>query len=181
MFDIAVWILIAVIGFVIYVMPAWNVRRSYEGFTVPSTTAQSSVQPQIPFNMADLEMLIGTPLAPQDTKSPASSLGLHALPEEHATTKSQPGNPTEAPKVSNALEQGKAALKSLQKPTPEREPEVLVKKEYIRVPAKCPPPPPCPRVPKCPKVPACPPQVQCPDMSQYIRKDSIPCWGCKLK
>ena len=21
---------------------------------------------------------------------------------------------------------------------------------------------------------------QCPDMSQYIRKDAIPCWGCKL-
>jgi hypothetical protein len=22
--------------------------------------------------------------------------------------------------------------------------------------------------------------TQCPDMSQYVRKDSIPCWGCKL-
>jgi hypothetical protein len=21
---------------------------------------------------------------------------------------------------------------------------------------------------------------KCPDMSQYVRKDSIPCWGCKL-
>jgi hypothetical protein len=24
------------------------------------------------------------------------------------------------------------------------------------------------------------PSNQCPDMSQYVRKDSIPCWGCKL-
>jgi len=24
------------------------------------------------------------------------------------------------------------------------------------------------------------PSKQCPDMSQYVRKDSIPCWGCKL-
>jgi hypothetical protein len=23
-------------------------------------------------------------------------------------------------------------------------------------------------------------EKQCPDMSQYVRKDSIPCWGCKL-
>jgi hypothetical protein len=22
--------------------------------------------------------------------------------------------------------------------------------------------------------------MQCPDMSQFVRKDSIPCWGCKL-
>jgi hypothetical protein len=27
----------------------------------------------------------------------------------------------------------------------------------------------------------CPPAPKCPDMRDYIRKDSIPCWGCKLK
>lgn len=32
---------------------------------------------------------------------------------------------------------------------------------------------------KCPRH-KCPPPAQCPDMSQYIRKDSIPCWSCKL-
>jgi hypothetical protein len=33
----------------------------------------------------------------------------------------------------------------------------------------------------CPKPPVVKNEVkQCPDMSQYIRKDSIPCWGCKL-
>ena len=26
----------------------------------------------------------------------------------------------------------------------------------------------------------CPPVKQCPDMRDYIRKDSIPCWSCKL-
>jgi hypothetical protein len=178
MFDIAVWILIAVIGFVVYVMPAWNVRRSYEGFVTQATEAQQT--PTIPFNLNDLASLIGTPTQ-QAENPPASSSGLQAQPEEHASTKSQPAKPTEAPKVSDALQQGKAALQTMQKPAPEREPEVLVKKQYIRVPAKCPPPPPCPRAPKCPPAPACPPQVQCPDMTQYIRKDSIPCWGCKLK
>ncbi len=173
MFDITVWILIAIIGFVVYVMPAWNVRRSYEGFAPMVPTAQS-----MPFNMKDLEMLIGTPLAPQTPSPPASSSGIQAQPQEHATAKSQPGNPAEAPKASEALQQGKAALETMKKPVPEREPEVLVKKEYIQVPAKCPPPPKCP---KCPSSPKCPPQVQCPDMTQYIRKDSIPCWGCKLK
>jgi hypothetical protein len=46
----------------------------------------------------------------------------------------------------------------------------------------------CPPKPRCPPKPQCPPQrikyvpnPNCPDLRDYIRKDSIPCWGCKLK
>ncbi len=46
----------------------------------------------------------------------------------------------------------------------------------------CPPPKPvCP--PPKPTCPPKPPKCKCPpmpDMSDYIRKDSIPCWACKL-
>ena len=39
----------------------------------------------------------------------------------------------------------------------------------------------CPTCPTCKPAPKCPPQKMCPDLSDYIRKDSIPCWNCKLK
>ena len=174
MFDIYVWITIALIGLVIYIFPAWNVRRSYEGFeTAPP-------MPGMPFNMKDLEAILATPMA---DKSPAPS-GIYPQPQEHATVKSQPGVPDEKPKASDALAQGQA-LKTMQPKVqaPENEPKVIVKKEYVKVPVprKCPPPPKCPPPRKCPPQRVCPPHVQCPDMSQYIRKDSIPCWGCKLK
>ena len=53
---------------------------------------------------------------------------------------------------------------------------------------KCPEPvcpkPVCPQ-PVCPPQQVCPPPKkcptkQCPDMSNYVRKDKIPCWGCSL-
>lgn len=51
----------------------------------------------------------------------------------------------------------------------------------------CPPPKPVCPSPACPPPkPACPPKppkCKCPpmpDMSDYIRKDSIPCWACKI-
>ena len=43
----------------------------------------------------------------------------------------------------------------------------------------CPPAPMCPPVQKCPPAPTCP-EKQCPDLSNYIRKDQIPCWNCNL-
>ena len=39
----------------------------------------------------------------------------------------------------------------------------------------------CPACPKCKPQKKCPPQKMCPDLTDYIRKDSIPCWNCKLK
>lgn len=35
----------------------------------------------------------------------------------------------------------------------------------------------CPKCPTCPTCKKCP---KCPDMSQYIRRDEIPCWNCTL-
>lgn len=172
MFDIYVWITIALIGLAIYILPAWNVQRAYEGFQ----TAPPS------FDLKDLEAMLATPLA---DKSPVTS-GIFPLPQEFSSAKSQPGSPDEKPKASVALAQGQALQTTVPKlsvPETAASPKVLVKKEYVQVPVptKCPPPPKCPPTPKCPPQRICPPQAQCPDMSQYIRKDSIPCWGCKLK
>ncbi len=58
-------------------------------------------------------------------------------------------------------------------PTPPDECPVPLPPRRCR-PKSCKPSPYTPVKPKCPK---CPPM---PDMSQYIRKDSIPCWACKL-
>lgn len=33
---------------------------------------------------------------------------------------------------------------------------------------------------RCPTCPTCEVCKKCPDMSQYIRRDEIPCWNCTL-
>lgn len=50
-------------------------------------------------------------------------------------------------------------------PEPRRRKKTRTIIKYVEVPAKCPPQP----------------KLKCPDMRDYIRKDSIPCWACKLK
>jgi len=46
---------------------------------------------------------------------------------------------------------------------------------------QCPACPKCKPQKECPRQKKCPPQQRCPDLTDYIRKDSIPCWNCKLK
>lgn len=109
--------------------------------------------------------------------------GAKAQPLPASTEKSQPSESTLTDDSQESLKQGEAFKKTVPKAPEESEkcppPRVIEK----LVPRRCPPPRVIEKlVPrKCPPQRMCPPQQQCPDMSGYIRKDSIPCWGCKLK
>lgn len=87
------------------------------------------------------------------TEAPVTN-GVKAQPEHSSTNRSQPAMPVNHSQDSGeSLKQG-AAFKAMIVPTP-----VPVIKERIVLAQECP---------------------KCEDMSKYIRKDSIPCWGCKL-
>jgi len=93
-----------------------------------------------------------------DTPPPSSSdkvkaSGLTKQPEYHDSVKSQPGTAKSYASDNTCLEQGKN-YKSLYPSDTTYEKRI---KQH------------------------CPPAVQCPDMRDYIRKDSIPFWACKLK
>jgi hypothetical protein len=88
------------------------------------------------------------------TATPVNASGLTKQPESHDSVQSQPGDP-EALSTHDSLKQGK----SFQAITPGD--DTAPDRRSIQQ--------------------DCPPAVQCPDMRQYIRKDSIPCWACKLK
>ncbi len=176
------WVLIAVVGLVLYTNPSILVRRMYEGFdTQPApqqqTQAQAQAQQQAPINvnsmLRNLEQLIGTPGNIPDvrpTMPTAGSAQPHASntgreqPKESEGKASVPQPLNEPASASKALEQGKA----FQQTKPQAaEPQQIIRERIVEVPV--------PRT--CPRQEACP---ACPDMQQYIRKDSIPCWACKL-
>jgi len=88
--------------------------------------------------------------------------------------------------LSSLLSQGTLFKSTLNKP-PEKTPEnheTTISPNISQCPAcpTCPPAPKCPPAPICPPAPPAPecPEKQCPDMRNYIRKDEIPCWGCKI-
>jgi hypothetical protein len=112
---------------------------------------------------------------------PIKAVGAKELPKDASSTKSQPATSHEDASKSSALEQGKSFEETI--PKSNANPVVVerVIEKVVRVPRKCPkqecPKQECPKQ-KCPKQ-ECPSPV-CPDMRDYIRKDSIPCWACKL-
>ncbi len=209
------WVLIAVVGFVLYTNPSILVRPMYEGFEQPAQQpqAQAQAQPQAqaqakaqaqpqakaqaqgqgqaqgqaqaqgqgkqqaPINvnlmLRNLEQLIGTPGNIPDvrptmptavTVQPYSSNTGREQPKEADGKSSLPQPINEPATASKALEQGKA----FQQTKPQAaEPQQIIRERIVEV-----------AVPRtCPRQEACP---TCPDMQQYIRKDSIPCWACKL-
>ena len=136
--------------------------------------------------------------SPTATPPVIKTSGTTTTPDGATTSSSTPATPNPLPVASTVLDQGAAfkqsistaavniptaPVKTVKKTTVSpitmfvkdaEEAPVAPRIKYIEVPKKCPPPP------KCPTPPKCPPQVQCPDMRPYIRKDSIPCWSCKL-
>lgn len=190
MFTVLLWAAIFALGLVLYFAPIFLSNYINEGFeaTPPEDATlylkqlQELLKPQV----------IGTPNLDSLTK-------LHDGAE---TTSSTPATPNTPSTTSTVLAQGAAFQKTI--PTKDlsgavvnKETQVPAKSildttevtkpkakydtinytqpqiQYIKVPVekKCPP------QRKCPSIP---PPTQCPDMSQYIRKDSIPCWSCKL-
>ncbi len=237
MFTLFFWLFIALLGLLLYISPAFYIRRPYEPFEnnmpemvssgmpavaggskprpssgpspivmpalpegfenapsstvsaaprqtesvpailgpMPETTASPNVLSS-PQQMSDLlknmELLI-TPnleIPEQNMPSPTASaatitaVGAKAQPTGADSNKSEPAEAKVSFDTQESLKQGEAFKKTIPKAP---EPRVIIKE----VPAKCPP------APKCPPQRICP---TCPDMSGYIRKDSIPCWNCKL-
>ena len=186
------WMVIGVLGFLLYISPGIFVHRMYEGFTANgagvATSANATgatvvnLQPsaapkETPINKNQIDNLLqilntplDSPTKPQDQQT--------NRPIEHATTKSQPESANVTPGPSQAATQGQ--LFNTTKPgdpqpgvqgmlgsmgTQAQAPaqrEIIIQREVVEV----------------PKVVVNP---NCPDMREYIRKDSIPCWGCKLR
>ena len=154
----------------------------YEGFHAPTPAIP---QQDIARTLADMKGLLDQGLRTPDLSSllqmnpPTAELpkpetsGIKASPEAHSRIKSVPGSVYEAPKKSDGLKQGASFQASIPKRTPATPvaPTVVIQKEYVQVPQRCPPQ-------KCP--PHKCPNTVCPDMRDFIRKDSIPCWACKL-
>lgn len=183
-FSMIFWVIIAVTGLVLYTNPSLWVRRMYEGFdTTPQSTTQQpqlqqqqTAQPPTNVNsmLRNLEQLIGTPGNIPDVQpvmpssAPAtqheSNTG-REQPQEAESISSSPQPLNQAQAASKVLEQGKAFQQTL--PKTETAVKEIIKERIVEVPV--------PRA--CPRQEACP---TCPDMQQYIRKDSIPCWACKL-
>jgi hypothetical protein len=94
-------------------------------------------------------------------------------PSKKPVPKSKPASSNQRPLPSQVLVQGVAFKETIPEPilkvktAPANSAVGLVSSS---IPPICPPP----KI-KYVKVPN-----TCPDMSQYIRKDSIPCWSCKL-
>lgn len=149
----------------------------------PSPNALSSPQ-QISELLKSLETLTTPNLEAPEIKLPSptaqpqkpKSAGAKPQPAPASSKKSQPSASKTHADSQESLKQGAAFKNTIPKAPEEHKcppPRVIVKK----VPQKCPQP----RIVYKQVPRKCPPQQMCPDMSGYIRKDSIPCWGCKLK
>jgi hypothetical protein len=181
-FSIIFWVVIAVIGMALYTNPSMIPVRMYEGFYTatgtpaavggPAHTAAMRPAPAVNTMLRNLEQLIGTtpgyapdvrPEMPQDASADpvhVSNTGRQQPQDSDAGRIASRPQSVHAPppSASAALAQGKA----FQQTVPVRERIV-----EVPVPRTCPSPP----ATQCPT---------CPDMRDYIRKDSIPCWACKL-
>ena len=113
-----------------------------------------------------------------DTKTPAIEQGANFQqkkpnPTLTTVTNKAPVLSTASP-VSMFVPIDALAAKAVHKPQPTEEPEPIIKQERQEKHEKH-------KCPKCPPARKCPPAPQCPDMSDYIRKDRLPCWACNLK
>ncbi len=191
------WIGIALLGLALYVSPAFLKRSSNvtEGFvlrdeigpladpSIPVTDLGASPVPteveSTPNSTAgpspDLNTLmrnaahklnggVNTPdlelPSPSELEQVAASQGLREQPKEYTSSKSSPSSSAIKSASHASLQQGT----SFQTIKPTREVVVIERPakpavKYVKVQAPCP---------------------KCPDMRDYIRKDSIPCWNCKL-
>ena len=206
MWPLVIWICIAVLGIVLYSIPSYlegfdvptidanresaladlqNLLNSTPNFVneLPDTaplyqpniskslpdTVPSQVSPSNALNQGaafqSIQDLSGAKKKPDSTQPDTNHIHRSKPQMFHAPTPN-----------SDALKQGKA-FQSAQDPSG-------ITTQQSTQPPVCPTPacptPVCP-TPVCPKCPACKNIPKpCPNMQQYIRKDSIPCWGCKL-
>lgn len=204
--NLLLWVGIAIIGLVLYVSPGFLIHRMYESFSpvapvAPPATARApptaavnttgpatvTLTPSSPppqqnaiqnlFEVLNTPPSLTSPTATQP--APARNSGT-AIPLEYETTRSRPQDTRTVQQPSAALDQGdlyrttrprnpapgpQGMIGSMgtQPRTPERVVYLEQEQEEIK-----------------PQNNAPLLNPNCPDMRDYIRKDSIPCWGCKL-
>jgi hypothetical protein len=197
------WIGLAILGFLLYISPGYLVHRMYEDFNVAKAplkqteptsvnlkpSAPPKITPPSQNQIQNLQRLLDTPvlesptaaLAQRDAPAPVQQQQGGAgrqQPAEYDKIRSMPGNPATITTPNLSLGHGQSFQASM--PTeisqvsrgsfglyaPQRMQGTLTpaEVEYMR---------------QIPQVPGYNPN--CPDMRDYIRKDSIPCWGCKLR
>ena len=189
------WIAIGLLGLLLYISPGYFVYRMYESFTEKpqsvntvdtSGAAQVVLAPAKPPKNEPksiqnlLELLNTTPPLKSPTEitpTPQSNSG-NSIPIEYDTMRSRPEGANVALAESEALKQGDLYKSSLPlNPVPGTQGMIGSMGTQPRsVPAGMYQPREAPARNYNPQVG----NPNCPDMRDYIRKDSIPCWGCKL-
>lgn len=169
-----IWVMIAAIGLALYVYPSLFVQHQYEGYENPPVVtplAGPQKNPEVNTLLRSLDQLINTPgLVPEITPSMPSAAQETVYQSntgrqqpngaESKSSKPEPLNQPTQPSL--ALQQGRV----FQDINPQQKVKEIITERIVHVPV----PRTCPQQ-KCPV---------CPDMRNYIRKDSIPCWACKL-
>ncbi len=208
--DLLFWVVVGLLGLFLYISPGLFIHRMYEGYAVTTpqplkTTSEVNTAAATSVNLmpsaapkanspthnqiANLMEVLNTPIplaSPTVAPTAAESVGASGqqIPLEYETTASRPQSTREPAKPSEVLKQGDLYTTTLPK-IPQPGPQGMLGSmgTQARVPAE--------RVvyidrerqrdcddDRCDKPAANP---NCPDMRDYIRKDSIPCWGCKLR
>jgi len=204
------WVFLGLLGLLLYISPGYLVHRMYEGFAEPlptprkkmpkktevnansftSVNLQPSKKPVSSQNQIQIQNLLDVLNTPVPLASPTApsvqpnASGAIAIPMEYETTRSRPQSTREQAPSSEALKHGGLYAKTRPRdPLPGSQGMLGSMGNQARTPAE--------RIvyierkrprncddDNCDK-PASNPN--CPDMRDYIRKDSIPCWGCKLR
>jgi hypothetical protein len=195
------WIGLAILGFLLYIAPGYLVHRMYEDFEVPkqapvkqTAATQLKLTPSAPpkptppsqNQIQNLQRLLDTPVLESSTaalsarQAPVQSDGGRQQPAEYEKIRSAPSHPAIITTPNVSLRDGQAFLASMpseispasrgsfglyspqrmQGTTQQAPAQVEFSRQIQQVPGYNP---------------------NCPDMRDYIRKDSIPCWGCKLR
>lgn len=126
--------------------------------------------------LAQLQAILDTPVASPTAPPPTvNAVGAKEQPKECESTRSKPADPYAANPVSMALQHGQSYL-STKPVVPIYNRQLQEVAPLLAANAANPVQPIVVNV-----VPEQSQPNVCPDMRDYIRKDSIPCWGCKLK
>jgi hypothetical protein len=192
------WIGLAILGFLLYVSPGFLVQRMYEDFNAtpaqapaqaPAQQAQEvalapspppKITPPSQNQIENLQRLLDTPVLESPTATPKTpqSQGTRQQPAEYEKIRSAPSHPAVITSPNLSLGHGQSFLSSM--PTEvspvSRGTQCLYAPQRMQgtlAPAMV------ESMRRIPQVPGYNPN--CPDMRDYIRKDSIPCWGCKLR
>jgi hypothetical protein len=177
MYLILFFIGLAFLGLVIYLFPKFvggkvlesfaivdiknNTHKPYAGHAAPT---QADIQ-KLRATLAAEALVPVSPtlheIAQSDILPPSAAIESLIItpkidvPVANTSTKSMPQQLYVPEKPSASLSQGKSFTESVAFPEQ-------------------------PKAPVQPPIQTCPPVQHCPNMSDYIRKDSIPCWSCKL-